>query len=157
VYESAVRGHQAPLTRQALKRVMSKKTVRPQRLIFRIDLGPSGRIGLGTLLLLEHIHKLGSISAAGRSLGIGFRQAWAQVRRLNEMSTEPVDRRQTGGKNGGGAVLTDYGLTLMKQLQAVRRASNRARAKHIEAIGEGLRLADQDLALRPLAPARLNP
>jgi len=44
-------------------------------LSLRIDL-PQGRIGPGKIALLEAIGREGSISAAGRALGMSYKRAW---------------------------------------------------------------------------------
>ena len=44
-------------------------------LSLRIDL-PQGRIGPGKIALLEAISREGSISAAGRALGMSYKRAW---------------------------------------------------------------------------------
>ena len=49
------------------------------RLSIRIDLGPDWRIGPGKVQLLEAIAEHGSISAAGRALGMSYRRAWLLV------------------------------------------------------------------------------
>ena len=45
-------------------------------LSLRIDLDSGGRIGPGKIALLEQVATLGSISAAGRALGMSYRRAW---------------------------------------------------------------------------------
>ena len=49
------------------------------RIFLRIDLVPKGRIGPGKIALLEQIALAGSISAAGRALGMSYRRAWLLV------------------------------------------------------------------------------
>jgi len=44
-------------------------------LSLRIDL-PQGRIGPGIIALLEAIGREGSISVAGRALGMSYKRAW---------------------------------------------------------------------------------
>jgi len=103
-------------------------------LIVRIDLGEYGRIGPGKIILLEMITVHGSISAAGRAMGLPYRHAWELVEQLNATFKEPVVERKTGGKHGGGARLTEFGSELLATLRAVQRTAERATARHRHAI-----------------------
>lgn len=108
-------------------------------LIVRIDLGEAGRIGPGKILLLEMIDQHGSISAAGRAMDLPYRHAWDLVDQLNVTFREPVVARQTGGKRGGGAALTEFGKTLLGHLKALQRDAEQATAKHCAAIDAALK------------------
>ncbi len=59
--------------------------------------------------LLELIDEYGSINKAASSMGMSYKAAWLAVEAINNMSREPVLLRQTGGTQGGGTQLTDYG------------------------------------------------
>jgi molybdate transport system regulatory protein len=83
------------------------------RLSIRIDLAPEGRIGPGKIALLERIEAAGSISGAGRDLGMSYRRAWLLVEALNGLFDGPVVATQTGGSRGGGARLTGLGRELV--------------------------------------------
>ena len=109
------------------------------QLIVRIDLGEAGRIGPGKILLLEMIAAHGSISAAGRAMGLPYRHAWELVEQLNATFKEPVVERKAGGKHGGGARLTEFGTELFKNLIALQKDAERATAKHRSAIEAALR------------------
>jgi len=108
-------------------------------LIVRIDLSEAGRIGPGKVLLLEMIAEHGSISAAGRAMGLPYRHAWELVEQLNTIFKEPVVARQTGGKRGGGAALTAFGAELLAHLVALRKDAERVSARHLDAIAAALR------------------
>lgn len=110
-------------------------------LIVRIDLGVHGRLGPGKILLLESIHKLGSISAAGRSMNMSYRQAWELVDQLNKAFAEPVATSQTGGKSGGGAVLTPFGHELVAHYRKIAADTAMAAAPGIAAVQANLRPA----------------
>ncbi len=90
-------------------RWMSKKP--PYRLCGRIWIeGPEGTfVGYGRVVLLERIREHGSISAAARSMEMSYRHAWKLVDSMNRQSHTPVVEKSTGGKGGGGAVLTAAG------------------------------------------------
>lgn len=63
-------------------------------------------LGPGRLELLEAIDRCHSISAAARQLGMSYRRAWLLVESINRAAGEVLVQRQTGGRDGGGAVLT---------------------------------------------------
>ena len=75
-------------------------------LSIRIDFDDEGRLGPGKVALLERIASEGSISAAGRSMNMSYKRAWELVSEINRTFEEPLVTAQTGGRAGGGAVLT---------------------------------------------------
>ncbi|MFA5901330.1 MAG: winged helix-turn-helix domain-containing protein [Hyphomicrobium sp.] len=90
----------------------------------RIRIGDGKVLGPGKVELLEAIGRTGSISAAGRDLGMSYRRAWLLVDALNHMFPDPVVTASPGGSHGGGAKLTDYGRSVAA---AYRRVEERAR------------------------------
>lgn len=101
-------------------------------LIVRIDLGSHGRLGPGKLQLLQKIDELGSISAAGRSMKMSYRQAWALIDQLNHAFKEPVVHSQTGGKSGGGAQLTEFGKLLVSHCNALIGNARKISQPHLD-------------------------
>ncbi len=97
------------------------------------------RLGPGKIDLLEAIGRSGSISAAGRELGMSYRRAWLLVGAVNGMFHRPVVQAAAGGAHGGGAHLTDFGRALVA---AYRRIEQRTR----DAIREELAPFASDLA-----------
>ncbi len=72
--------------------------------------GPEGTyLGYGRVVLLERIEEFGSISAAARSMKMSYRHAWELVDSMNQQASSPLVEKATGGKGGGGAVLTPAG------------------------------------------------
>jgi molybdate transport system regulatory protein len=98
------------------------------RLSIRIDLSPDNRIGPGKVRLLETIAEQGSISAAGRALGMSYRRAWMLIEQMNTGFGQPVVEAQIGGRAGGGARLSPLGTDLVAQYRAIERAADRAAA-----------------------------
>jgi molybdate transport system regulatory protein len=102
-------------------------------LSLRIDL-PRGRIGPGKIHLLEAIDREGSISAAGRALGMSYKRAWDLVDALNKLLGEPVVAASTGGHRGGGARLTEAGRSLVSDYRAIERAAHRVAERRLAAL-----------------------
>jgi len=76
--------------------------------------GPEGTfIGYGRAVLLSRIQQCGSISAAARSMKMSYRHAWKLVDSMNRQSQLPVVEKNTGGKGGGGAIVTEVGERAM--------------------------------------------
>ena len=100
----------------------------------RIELDSGGRIGPGKIELLEQIASLGSISAAGRAMGMSYRRAWELVEETNQIFGQAVAARQVGGKGGGGATLTPLGLALVTRFRAIERAAAETARAHLDAL-----------------------
>jgi len=63
----------------------------------------------GRIVLLERIRDFGSLSAAARSMGMGYRHAWELVEEMNALSPRELVTKAVGGRQGGGAALTPAG------------------------------------------------
>ena len=114
---------------------MSKPSVRSlPSLSVRIDLDSEGRIGPGKIQLLENIRSCGSISAAGRAMDMSYKRAWDLVDEINRICRHPAVERQTGGKNGGGAVLTPFGISLVARYRKIERDAASAVRKELQAL-----------------------
>ncbi|TNC07197.1 LysR family transcriptional regulator [Methylobacterium terricola] len=100
-------------------------------LSIRIDLAPEIRVGPGKIRLLEAIAEHGSISAAGRVLGMSYRRAWVLVDELNRSFAEPVVEGQVGGRSGGGAHVTPFGARLIACYRAIERDATAAADQHL--------------------------
>jgi len=100
----------------------------------RIDLDREGRIGPGKIQLLEKIREFGSISAAGRAMDMSYKRAWDLVDEINRICRQPAVERQTGGKNGGGAALTPFGVSLVARYRKIERDAASAVRKELDAL-----------------------
>jgi molybdate transport system regulatory protein len=93
------------------------------RLTLRVDFGSRRSIGPGKIRLLEEIGRGGSISQAGRTLGMSYRRAWLLIDDLNTSFRYAVVRAKTGGTQGGGAELTEFGSQLVRDYRAIETAA----------------------------------
>lgn len=100
----------------------------------RVVLAPGVFLGPGKGDLLEHIAATGSISAAGRRMGMSYKRAWMLVETLNGYFNSPLVSAATGGKAGGGAQLTPLGRRVLAHYRAMTAASATACAKDIAAL-----------------------
>ena len=83
-----------------------------------------GYFGKGRIELLEQIERLGSISAAAKAMKTNYKAAWDAVNEMNNLSDAPIVERETGGKGGGGTVLTEQGrgaIALFHELEALQQ------------------------------------
>jgi molybdate transport system regulatory protein len=114
---------------------MQKSSARPlPQLSVRIDLDSDDRIGPGKILLLENIRACGSISAAGRAMDMSYKRAWDLVDEINRICRQPAVERQTGGRNGGGAILTPFGKSLVARYRKIERDAASAVRKDLKAL-----------------------
>ena len=114
---------------------MRKSAARPlPSLSVRIDLDREGRIGPGKIQLLENIREYGSISAAGRAMDMSYKRAWDLVDEINRICRQAAVERQTGGKNGGGAMLTPFGISLVARYRKIERDAASAVKKELAAL-----------------------
>ncbi|KAA2212496.1 winged helix-turn-helix domain-containing protein [Teichococcus oryzae] len=103
-------------------------------LSIRLDLGGGCRIGPGKVRLLEEIGRVGSISAAGRSLGMSYRRAWELVEAVNRGLGRPVVEAVAGGAGGGGARLTEVGHAVIATYRGIEAEANLLAAGRLVAL-----------------------
>jgi molybdate transport system regulatory protein len=99
-------------------------------LTLRVDLGSGRAVGPGKIHLLEQIHKSGSITQAGRDLGLSYRRAWLLINDLNNSFRFPVIEAATGGIGGGGMRLTPFGRKLVRLYQTIEAEALAATWQH---------------------------
>src|SRR5579862_6008219 len=109
------------------------------RLTVRVDFGSERALGPGKIRLLEAIGKSGSISRAGRALGMSYRRAWLLIDDMNSAFRAPVVATQPGGARGGGAALTPFGRELIEKYRAIEAKATAAAKPHLRALKNSLR------------------
>lgn len=75
--------------------------------------------GRGRRFLLEAIDAHGSINQAAKEVGISFRKAWSHIKAMEDRLGMKLVERQTGGKNGGGAVITQEAREFLRKFETM--------------------------------------
>jgi len=103
----------------------------------RVTVGENARLGPGKADLLEAVGQEGSISAAGRRLGMSYARAWRLLSELEAGFGRPLVRASRGGGGGGGARLTPLGaevLAAYRRMQAQAEAAVAAEVERLRAL-----------------------
>ena len=69
--------------------------------------------------LLEAIAEHGSISQAAKHVPLSYKAAWDAVDTMNNLADQPLVLRSTGGRAGGGTLLTEHGRRVVAMYRAV--------------------------------------
>ncbi len=92
------------------------------RLKIQVVCGGEFALGPGKAALLAAIAAHGSISAAGRVLGMSYRRTWLLADTLNRTWSGPLVATAHGGARGGGAALTPLGEAVLANYRALEVA-----------------------------------
>lgn len=112
-----------------------------------------GFLGDTRIRLLEAIAAHGSISQAAKAVPLSYKAAWDAVDAMNNLSTEPLVLRATGGKHGGGTQLTAHGRKLIALYRALESEYQLALDRLVDGLqaGEAGDLAQFRMLLRRMA------
>ncbi len=119
------------------------------RFRLRIQFGDDAMLGPGKAELLERIRDTGSISSAGRAMGMSYKRAWMLVEEMNTAFTDPLILSVRGGAGGGGAQLTEVGRKVLHHYRAVEAAAIAAAKADVVALQDLLRPAAKTDARQP--------
>lgn len=96
-------------------------------------------VGRDRIRLLEALGREGSISGAARAVGLTYKAAWDAVDAMNNLFGRPLVGARTGGRKGGGAVLTAEGLQVIATFHRLERELARTlNAYEAELAGSGI-------------------
>jgi molybdate transport system regulatory protein len=107
----------------------NRRAIRP-----RVYLDADLAIGPGKVDLLRQIDAMRSISAAARAMRMSYKRAWQLIDTLNRGFGAPVVATATGGRGGGGAMLTDLGRELVLRYAALEERLNAAAVPELSAL-----------------------
>lgn len=110
------------------------------KLKLQLYCGEEIAMGPGKADLLEAIGREGSISAAGRALGMSYRRAWMLVDTMNRCFRSPLVETHPGGGKNAGARLTADGEAAL--------AAYRALSARVESGASGEDFAYLETAIR---------
>ena len=90
-------------------------------LVIKVQLlsGEDRAFGPGRADVLAAIEREGSITGAGRSLGMSYRFTWNLVDSMNRCFRVKLVDAATGGKQGGHAALTEAGRNVLSAYRAL--------------------------------------
>lgn len=94
----------------------------PIKLKVQLMCGDAIAMGPGKANLLEAIVAEGSISGAGRRLGMSYRRAWQLADLMNRCWAAPLVETSPGSARGGGARLTAQGTGILAAYRALQSA-----------------------------------
>jgi molybdate transport system regulatory protein len=77
-------------------------------------------LGKGRIQLLQLIIEHGSISKAAKAMEMSYKRAWDLVNSMNSQAQKPFVITQTGGKSGGGTIVTEEGIQAIEDYKALQ-------------------------------------
>ena len=109
----------------------------------RVTLSETAYLGPGRADLLEQIGKTGSISAAGKAMGMSYKRAWGLVQALNEGFGVLLVEASRGGSGQGGAQLTEAGQAVLAHYRTMQERTRAAIADEVIALRRLIDIAGQ--------------
>ncbi len=91
------------------------------KIIFTDDNGDKF-FGEGPCQLLHHVDQTGSLRAAAMEMGMAYSKATKLIKLAEAALGFPLTTRSTGGKDGGGSILTPEGRQWLNRYKAYRDA-----------------------------------
>ena len=117
---------------------MAKRRDAPGLTHLRVTFSDDFYMGPGRADLLEGIAATGSISAAGKAMGMSYKRAWGLVQAMNEGWHGQLVEASRGGAAQGGATLTPDGAFVLERYRAMQAATREAIAGDVAMIGKRL-------------------
>jgi len=136
-------GAQSANTRHGLEK--HDMRVGPLKLKAQLLCGDEAAMGPGKAELLEMIDRTGSISGAGRAMGMSYRKTWLLVDSMNRCWRDKLVEATAGGGAERGARLTPSG----RQVLAAYRALE---ARLASVVGDEVATLEAMLREQPAAP-----
>ncbi len=111
------------------------------KLKLQLYCGDEIAMGPGKADLLEAIAREGSISAAGRALGMSYRRAWLLVDTMNRCFGQPLVETRPGGGKNAGARLTREGEKALAAYRALSaQVESGAAGRDYDALQQAIRV-----------------
>jgi molybdate transport system regulatory protein len=106
----------------------------------RIVCGEDIALGPGKVDLLALVSETGSIREAAERMHMSYMRAWTLIRTMNRCFKEPLVKAVRGGKQGGGARLTETGRAALALYQQIEKGALAAMEKDWASMTELLRI-----------------
>lgn len=71
--------------------------------------------GAGKSAIIKAIAKTGSLNGAAKALNMSYRHVWSAIQSIEKRMGKALLIKTKGGKDGGGAVITEYAKELIKK------------------------------------------
>ena len=97
-------------------------------------------MGPGKADLLDAIDETGSISAAAKQMKMSYRRAWELVDVMNKSFNQPLVISSPGGVNGGGALLSGFGRSILQNYRDLVKKSSNAAHQELQQILSNIQL-----------------
>lgn len=127
------------------------------RLVLRLEFPDRFGLGRGKIELLEQIRATGSISAAGRAMGMSYRRAWLLADSMNQAFGKAVVETAQGGERGGGAKLSPLGDALIERFRRMEALAAGALAADLAALDKAVSAAAKPAARAATRPSGGSP
>jgi len=88
----------------------------------RVRAGDQIALGPGKVELLDLVWHTGSITEAAKQMGMSYMRAWTLIKTMNACFKEPLVEAVRGGKQGGGARLTETGRAARALYQRMEKS-----------------------------------
>ena len=99
--------------------------------------------GPGVAMLLERVERLRSLRSAAMDMDMAYSKAWTVLRTAEEQLGFKLLHSSTGGKGGGGAVLSPEGELLLERYDELcRRMQAYGAQQYAELFGSGSESAE---------------
>lgn len=112
-----------------LKQINKKTKLSPKIKIWLSSEDTEGVFGDGKWRLLKKIEQTSSIKAAAEILGISYRKAWGDLKKVEECLAIKLIEKRRGGKSGGETKLTEVGKKLLIAYSVFRSEIEKALKK----------------------------
>ena len=129
---------------------MARSTKRPEQQPprrpagVRVAFGSLYPLGPGKLALIEAIGETGSISAAARSMDMSYRRAWLLVDTVNRCFKKDLVVTSTGGRGGGGAVVTPLGEEVLQRYRIMEQKAAKSVSDEVAVFASLLAVPEAD-------------
>ena len=102
--------------------------------------------------LLENIIVYGSISKAAKASEITYKTAWGWIDKMNTIAPKPMVQKISGGKDGGGTLVTAYAKELMRIFEEVEALNE----KHLHTLESSFSHLQEDEQSKNFTFSRLD-